>query len=78
METDGRLKAVRIGRQYRIAREDLEAFMGGAAEPAAEAAGRRHVEASRGSVPDLSGRARAAQPGEQFTQQVGELIATFG
>ncbi|GII31540.1 helix-turn-helix domain-containing protein [Planotetraspora mira] len=25
---DGRLKAVRIGRQYRIAREDLEAFTG--------------------------------------------------
>ncbi|WP_182900951.1 helix-turn-helix domain-containing protein [Microbispora sp. H10830] len=43
---DGRLKAVRIGKQYRIAREDLEAFMGGAAEPAAETAGRRHMEAS--------------------------------
>lgn len=43
---DGRLKAVRIGKQYRIAREDLEAFMGGAAEPSAETAGRRHMEAS--------------------------------
>jgi hypothetical protein len=31
---DGRLKAVRIGKQYRIAREDLEAFMGGVADTA--------------------------------------------
>src|SRR3984893_11825209 len=36
---DGRLKAVRIGKQYRIAREDLEAFTG---HPAA--ASRRPVE----------------------------------
>ncbi|MEN3536814.1 helix-turn-helix domain-containing protein [Microbispora sp. ZYX-F-249] len=45
---DGRLKAVRIGKQYRIAREDLEAFLGHPAEPpAAETARRRrHVEAS--------------------------------
>ncbi|MEV4456466.1 helix-turn-helix domain-containing protein [Microbispora sp. NPDC049633] len=44
---DGRLKAVRIGKQYRIAREDLEAFLGQpAGPPAAETARRRHVEAS--------------------------------
>ena len=43
---DGRLKAVRIGKQYRIAREDLEEFTGTtvAALEVDEAA--RHVEAS--------------------------------
>jgi excisionase family DNA binding protein len=41
---DGRLKAVRIGKQYRIAREDLEAFTG---RPAGETVRReRHVEVS--------------------------------
>jgi len=30
---DGRLKAVRIGKQYRITREDLEAFAGQPVEP---------------------------------------------
>lgn len=44
---DGRLRAVRIGKQYRIAREDLEAFMGHPVDPsAAETARRSHVEAS--------------------------------
>lgn len=45
---DGRLKAVRIGKQYRIAHEDLEAFTGRpvTARPP-ETAGRvRHVEVS--------------------------------
>src|SRR5258705_13032578 len=45
---DGRLKAVRIGKQYRIAREDLEALTGGPV-PARirESAGRRrYVEVS--------------------------------
>src|SRR4030095_931312 len=43
---DGRLKAVRIGKQYRIAREDLEEVT---AAPAAAREGdetKRHVEAS--------------------------------
>jgi excisionase family DNA binding protein len=40
---DGRLKAVKIGKQYRIARADLAALTG---EPAAAAPGRRHVEVS--------------------------------
>src|ERR1700681_606144 len=45
---DGRLKAVRIGKQYRIAREDLEALTG---HPAASRgtggeAARAHVEVS--------------------------------
>lgn len=45
---DGRLKAVRIGKQYRIARADLEALTGGpVAAPARETAGRvRRVEAT--------------------------------
>ncbi|WP_232788730.1 helix-turn-helix domain-containing protein [Streptomyces odonnellii] len=30
---DGRLRATRVGKQYRIAREDLEAFTGSAAPP---------------------------------------------
>ncbi|MEV5596654.1 helix-turn-helix domain-containing protein [Streptomyces sp. NPDC052496] len=46
---DGRLAAVRIGKQYRIAHEDLEAFTGRPvpAAGAGEAAeGRRHSEVS--------------------------------
>lgn len=45
---DGRLKAVRIGKQYRISREDLEAFAGGpVAGPPRDTAGRtRRVEVS--------------------------------
>lgn len=40
---DGRLKAVRIGKQYRITRADLEAFTGGPAPTTPrEDAGRRH------------------------------------
>ncbi|MFJ6698232.1 helix-turn-helix domain-containing protein [Streptomyces sp. NPDC091272] len=47
----GRLKATRIGKQYRIAREDLEAFTGAPLTPTvpaapAEARRARHVEAS--------------------------------
>jgi excisionase family DNA binding protein len=43
---DGRLKAVRIGKQYRIARENLEALTGQAAASAARAEARRLVEVS--------------------------------
>ncbi|MBT2448769.1 helix-turn-helix domain-containing protein [Streptomyces sp. ISL-43] len=48
---DGRLKAVRIGKQYRISREDFEALTSlpadtGAGTDAAVGAGRRHVEVS--------------------------------
>jgi excisionase family DNA binding protein len=44
---DGSLKAVRIGKQYRIAHEDLEAFTGRSLTPPAETAVRhRHVEVS--------------------------------
>lgn len=40
----GKLKAVRIGKQYRIAHEDLEAFTGGAIGPPARETVRRHRE----------------------------------
>jgi excisionase family DNA binding protein len=45
---EGRLKAVRIGKQYRIAREDLEAFTGRpvGAPPRASVRRERHVEAT--------------------------------
>lgn len=50
---DGRLKAVRIGKQYRIASDDLAAFVGqSAAEPAA-GAGARGAEVS--SVVQIDG-----------------------
>jgi excisionase family DNA binding protein len=43
---DGRLKAVRIGKQYRIAREDLEEFTGTSAAALEVDEQSRHVEAS--------------------------------
>jgi excisionase family DNA binding protein len=43
---DGRLKAVRIGKQYRIAREDLEAFTGTSVAALDADEQSRHVEAS--------------------------------
>jgi|SRR5215207_9712357 len=42
----GRLKAVRIGKQYRIAREDLDAFTGTSAAVLDADSGPRHVEVS--------------------------------
>jgi excisionase family DNA binding protein len=43
---DGRLRAVRIGKQYRIAREDLEAFVGSPVVDPPEVGRHRHVDAS--------------------------------
>ncbi|MFJ4594462.1 MULTISPECIES: helix-turn-helix domain-containing protein [unclassified Kitasatospora] len=43
---DGRLVAARIGKQYRIARADLEAFTGAPAAPPAPGAGARRAEVS--------------------------------
>ena len=43
---NGRLKGVRIGKQYRIARADLEALTGRAAPPAATHDTHRQVEVS--------------------------------
>ena len=43
---DGPLKAVRIGKQYRIARADLEAFTGGPVETPDTVRRQRHAEAS--------------------------------
>ena len=43
---DGRLRAVRIGKQYRITREDLEAFIGAPMEDTPEVGRHRHVDVS--------------------------------
>src|SRR5579862_6012282 len=43
---DGRLKAVRIGKQYRIAREDLEAMTGRPEPPPEPVRRTRHIEVS--------------------------------
>ena len=43
---EGRLKAVRIGKQYRIAREDLEAMTGRPEPPTEPVRRSRHVEVS--------------------------------
>jgi excisionase family DNA binding protein len=43
---EGRLKAVRIGKQYRIAREDLEAMTGRPQPPLEPVRRTRHVEVS--------------------------------
>ncbi|QFU90282.1 helix-turn-helix domain-containing protein [Amycolatopsis sp. YIM 10] len=43
---DGRLRAVRIGKQYRIPREDLEAFIGAPVEEPAAVRRQRYVDAS--------------------------------
>ena len=53
---DGRLKAVRIGKQYRIARADLETFTG---SPAPQPQRTRHVEVSTIVEVDAIGRAEA-------------------
>jgi excisionase family DNA binding protein len=42
---DGRLPAVRIGKQYRIAQEDLDAFTGGEPTPPADESSRVDVSA---------------------------------
>jgi hypothetical protein len=58
---DGRLKAVRIGKQYRIARSDLEALTGGPVpeSPRAGAGRIRRVEVSSVVEIDAVGRATA-------------------
>ncbi|ATL66731.1 helix-turn-helix domain-containing protein [Nocardia terpenica] len=57
---EGRLPAVRIGKQYRIAHADLEAFTGGAVPQAPrEAARQRRVEASSIVEIDAVGRETA-------------------
>lgn len=43
---DGRLRAVRIGKQYRITREDLEAFVGAPVPDPPVVRRHRHVEVS--------------------------------
>jgi excisionase family DNA binding protein len=57
----GRLKAVRIGKQYRIAGEDLAAFTGGTvpAAPREDARRTRHVEVSSVVAVDAISRREA-------------------
>jgi excisionase family DNA binding protein len=43
---DGRLRAVRIGKQYRITREDIEAFVGSPLVDPPEVGRHRHVDVS--------------------------------
>ena len=43
---EGRLKAVRIGKQYRISHDDLEAFVGAPVEQDPRVRRERHVEVS--------------------------------
>jgi excisionase family DNA binding protein len=50
---DGRLKAVRIGKQYRIARADLEAFTGQPAEPAIRDSVTRHRHVRVSSIVEI-------------------------
>ncbi|GGQ34562.1 helix-turn-helix domain-containing protein [Streptosporangium pseudovulgare] len=54
---DGRLAAVRIGKQYRIAHEDLEAFTGHPVPPPpTETVRRRHIDVS--SIVEIDGVSR--------------------
>ncbi|MFC4857202.1 helix-turn-helix domain-containing protein [Actinophytocola glycyrrhizae] len=43
---DGRLKAVRVGKQYRVTRADLEAFVGAPVADPPEVRRHRHVDVS--------------------------------
>ena len=65
---DGRLGAVRIGKQYRVSRADLQALTGGGARPG-EAGGSRRVEVT--SVLDVDGIDRTA--GERLAALVTGL-----
>jgi excisionase family DNA binding protein len=50
---DGQLKAVRIGKQYRIARADLEAFTGQQAAPSVRDSVVRHRHVEVSSIIDI-------------------------
>jgi excisionase family DNA binding protein len=50
---EGRLHAVRIGKQYRIARADLEAFTGSPIEAAGPGAVARHRHVEASSIVDV-------------------------
>jgi excisionase family DNA binding protein len=65
---DGRLGAVRIGKQYRVSRADLQALTGGGTRPG-EAGGPRRVEVT--SVLDVDGIDGAA--GERLAALVAGL-----
>jgi len=56
---DGRLNAVRIGKQYRITRADLEAFTGQPAEPDVRETAVRHRRAGVSSVVEIDAISQA-------------------
>ncbi len=66
---EGRLKAVRIGKQYRIAREDLEAMTGRPEPPPEPVRRERHVEVS--SIVEID----AISP-ESANRLTGAMMAT--
>ena len=77
---DGRLKATRVGKQYRIARSDLDAFTGHTAPPAAPRRTRRvevssiveidaiSLEAATRAVTHLQGALKGRAPGDTHAQ----------
>ncbi|GAA3072274.1 helix-turn-helix domain-containing protein [Streptosporangium carneum] len=74
---DGKLKATRIGKQYRIAQEDLEAFTGRPAPAGETVRRRRHVEVS--SIVEIdaisaeaAGRVTALLMGASASRRSGE------
>ncbi|MFI0264630.1 helix-turn-helix domain-containing protein [Streptomyces sp. NPDC017056] len=73
---DGRLPAVRIGKQYRIAHADLEAFTGRPVpEPLGESTGRaRHTEVS--SIVEID--AVGAETAHRLTTLLTSAAATRG
>ena len=56
---DGRLKATRIGKQYRVARRDFEAFAAGQDAPAEPDAVRRHRHIDVSSIVEIDAISRA-------------------
>src|SRR5690349_20737343 len=71
---DGRLKATRIGKQYRITREDLEAFTGTSMVAPGAVSATRHAEVS--SIVQIDGVDRAGA--DRITTYVTASISTDG
>lgn len=69
---DGRLAAARIGKQYRIARADLEAFTGRPAEPAVRDSVARHRRVDTSSVVEID----AVSP--ETASRVSNLLTAAG
>lgn len=68
---EGRLKATRIGKQYRIAREDLEAFTGHPITPTDRELAKRHRHVEASSIVQVE----AISPEE--SDRVANSLSTF-